>query len=406
MAKSVMVATNIPLFFKCLIESQSLFYRNLVKKMIDVLYLQINIIGMMILSIILMNQQNVDDGTGRQKAFVYLIYSVFAILILDSGMWLIDGKQLPYFSVLNWIVSSMYYFFNCFIGFVWFIYMSILFYDKKIKDKKFWRIISIPVILNSIFIFLNIKYKFYFYINEFNIYTRGSLFFLAFFIVLPYFMIPLYYCLRVYRMSENILERKNCAIIIKIYVLPIIGVVIQNLFYGLSLIWICVVLSLLLIFINFQNKRISTDPLTQLNNRCQFDVYLQNIQRGMTKGEQYSIIFIDLDKFKKINDDYGHVYGDRVLIAVARILRQACEEKGAIIGRYGGDEFYVFCKTEIKDEIIKRINRYLDEYNGTNNEGIVVSLSIGTSDFHGEEFQEMEGFVELADKAMYRNKIK
>ncbi len=374
--------------------------------MIDVLYLQINIIGMMILGIILMNQQNINDGTGRQKAFICLIYSVFAILILDSGMWLIDGKQLPYFRALNLLVSSMYYFFNCFIGFVWFIYMSLLFYDKKIKDRKFWKIISIPVILNSLLIFLNLKYKFYFYINEYNIYSRGSLFFIAFVIVLPYFIIPFYYCLRVYRMSDNIIEKKSCAIIAKIYVLPIIGVIIQNLFYGLSLIWICVVLSLLLIFINFQNKRISTDPLTQLNNRCQFDVYLQSIQRGMTRGVRYSIVFIDVDKFKKINDYYGHVYGDRVLIAVAGVLRQACEEKGAIIGRYGGDEFYVFCKTAIKDEIIKRIYKYLDEYNGTNNEGVILSLSIGTSDFEAEEFRDMESFVELADKAMYENKMK
>ncbi|MDD3395563.1 MAG: GGDEF domain-containing protein [Anaerotignum sp.] len=374
--------------------------------MTEFLYLQVNIVGMMIIYIILTNQQSIDDGTGRQKAFIYLIYSVFIIQFLDSVMWLIDGKQFLYAKSINWAVSSLYYFFNCFVGFVWFVYVSLLFYDKKIKIKKYWGGIGIPLVLNTAIIFLNLKYNIFFHIDENNVYSRGPYFFVSLLTALPYFFIAFYYCIRVYQTAESILEKNDCATIMKTYFLPVIGIVFQYFFYGLSLIWACVVLSLLIIFINFQNKRISTDPLTQLNNRYQFDIYLQNIRHGMTKGEFYSILIIDVDKFKEVNDTYGHVFGDKILIGVASILRRACEETDAMIGRYGGDEFYVFCKTAVKEEIMERIHRGVVEFNATDSAGVGLSLSIGSSDFHGEESFSKEGVVERADREMYKNKSK
>ncbi len=373
-------------------------------KLTEFLYLQVNIVGMMIIYIILTNQQSIDDGTGRQKVFIYLIYSVFIIQFLDSVMWLIDGKQFLYAKAINWAASSFYYFFNCFVGFVWFVYVSLLFHDKKIRNKKLWGMIGIPLIMNTVLIILNIRYNIFFHIDENNVYSRGPYFFVSFLTGLPYFLVAFYYCLRVYQRAESILEKNDCATIMKTYFLPMVGIVFQYFFYGLTLIWACVVLSLLIIFINFQNKRISTDPLTQLNNRYQFDIYLQNIRHGMTKGKLYSILIIDVDKFKEVNDTFGHVFGDKILIGVASILRRACEETDAIIGRYGGDEFYVFCKTAVKEEIIGRIHRAVAEFNAKDSVGVGLSLSIGSSDFETDEFGQIGNFVELADRAMYKNK--
>ncbi|WP_162266447.1 GGDEF domain-containing protein [Anaerotignum neopropionicum] len=374
--------------------------------MISFLYLQVNIVGMIIIFIILANQQNIDDGTGRQKAFIYLIYSVFTIQFFDSVMWLIDGKQFLYAKTINWAVSGCCYFLNCFVAFIWFIYISLLFYDKKIINKKFWAIIGIPLLVNMVLVILNFKYKIFFYIDENNVYARGPFFFISFLLALPYFLIPFYYCFKIYRTSESILEKKDCAIIMRTYFLPVIGIVFQMFFYGLSLIWICVVLSLLIIFINFQNRRISTDPLTQLNNRYQFDMYLQNIRHGITKGQPYSILIIDVDKFKEVNDTYGHVFGDRVLIETALILRRACQGTGAMIGRYGGDEFYIICKAGVKKEITKGIHQFVEVFNAADSVGVGLSLSIGSSDFLAEESFSKECIVERADKEMYKNKIK
>lgn len=374
--------------------------------MTDILYLQVNIVGMIILYIMLINQQNIDNGTNRQKAFRYLNYSVFVILILDSCMWLIDGNQFPYAHQIYWAVTSFYYFFNCGIAFIWYIYISKFFYQNhRESKKKLFFVMSIPIILNTLLIMLNLKYPIYFTIGENNVYDRASFFVVSFLVALPYLGVPLLQCLRVYRTTDNILERKDAALIMKIHILPIIGIIIQILIYGISLIWICQVLSLLCFFINFQNKIISMDPLTHLNNRYQYNVCMQSIGRG-TLGGINAIIFIDIDKFKGINDRFGHVFGDKVLVAVASILMKACEGQETIVGRFGGDEFYIFCKVSAKEEIIERMHSFVAVYNEMDRLGVGLSLSIGSSDFEGKETRKTEDIVELADQAMYKNKVK
>lgn len=374
--------------------------------MVGILYTQVNLIGMVILVAILLNQQNIDNGTGRQRAFIYLNYSIFVVLFVDTGMWLANGTQFPFAIEINWAISSIYYIFQAFTVFVWYIYISLFLNRKRIRDSKYFFVMCIPVILNTLLVLINTKHNIYFSIDEANIYARSPLFFISILVNMPYIMIPFLDCIRIYRNSENIIEKKDCVLIMKIHVLPFIGIVAQVLLYGVSLIWICTVLSLLFIFINFQNKRISTDPLTQLNNRYQFDICLQNIRRDMAWEGSYSIVFLDVDKFKEINDTYGHIVGDGVLISVAEILRRACEKEEAIVGRYGGDEFYLFCKSGVRDKIIQSITQLVKAYNDADKLGIHLSLSIGTSDFGLDHTSALESIIEKADKAMYANKGK
>ncbi len=87
----------------------------------------------------------------------------------------------------------------------------------------------------------------------------------------------------------------------------------------------------------------TTDPLTQLSNRIRLDEKLlechQNYQR--TK-RSYSVIILDLDMFKRINDTYGHLIGDKTLVALGEILRTSIRDTD-IVGRWGGEEFMIIC---------------------------------------------------------------
>lgn len=374
--------------------------------MAKILYLQVNLVGMVIIFIMLMNQQTIENGTDRQKAFRHLNYAVLSVLILDTIMWCIDGKNFLFSQQIYWVFASIYYFFNCFVGFMWYVYISKFFFQWKKQSKWLLFLMHVPMILNTFFIVLNLKYPFYFTIGEDMVYARERFFIISFLVAITYIVVPFIQCIKVYQTSDNILERKDCALILKIQILPFIGVFIQILFYGISLIWISHVLTLLCFFINFQNKIISMDPLTQLNNRYQFNVCLESIDKGILKGEINSIVFIDIDKFKGINDRFGHVVGDRMLIQVSNILVKACKGDDTIVGRFGGDEFYIFCKESAKEQIIGRINRFVQEYNAGDVHGIELSLSIGASDFHGKDRKTTQEILELADKAMYKNKIK
>jgi diguanylate cyclase (GGDEF)-like protein len=90
----------------------------------------------------------------------------------------------------------------------------------------------------------------------------------------------------------------------------------------------------------FQAERMARiDPLTGLNNRRAFYEASKPIwSNALRNRRDVSVILLDIDKFKRINDTYGHAYGDEVLIAVASILAKSARE-GDVVARWGGEEF-------------------------------------------------------------------
>lgn len=112
--------------------------------------------------------------------------------------------------------------------------------------------------------------------------------------------------------------------------------------------------SLVLLWVIYWNRKLSllnkelerlsvTDKLTGLFNRLKLDETLEHeIHRSLRFGQPFSIILLDVDHFKHVNDSHGHQVGDRVLIEIAGIL-QANTRKTDIVGRWGGEEFLVIC---------------------------------------------------------------
>ncbi len=153
-------------------------------------------------------------------------------------------------------------------------------------------------------------------------------------------------------------------------------------------------------FINDLDSRVSTDPLTNLNNRNMLNIILDSIAN---KNEYYSIFMIDIDKFKNINDTYGHIEGDNALVLVSGVLNNIAKTYGYFLARYGGDEFIMIAKynesineDQIIDDInsqINEINRHLD-YN--------ISISAGYSHLNGTD--NISDKINDADKMLYKNK--
>jgi len=103
---------------------------------------------------------------------------------------------------------------------------------------------------------------------------------------------------------------------------------------------------------NKELERLSeTDKLTKLSNRRKLDQYLQHyIDRFERYQESFSILMIDIDYFKLFNDEFGHLIGDKVLIAVASLL-ELNSRKIDIIGRWGGEEFLIICPNTSVEEV-------------------------------------------------------
>ncbi len=104
-------------------------------------------------------------------------------------------------------------------------------------------------------------------------------------------------------------------------------------------------------------KESNIDHLTGLLTRRAYDIEIEKFEENYTRdGQDYAIVFFDLDHFKKVNDDYGHDCGDVVLRTFAQILLKLTR-KTDIVGRYGGEEFVAAIRYHDEDELIKYLKR-------------------------------------------------
>ncbi len=147
------------------------------------------------------------------------------------------------------------------------------------------------------------------------------------------------------------------------------------------------------------------DPLTELPNRALFmDRLHHELAAAERRNQRLSLLFLDLDRFKEINDTLGHDAGDRVLVEVARRFRQALREEETL-ARLSGDEFVIIASdsgeaaTRIADRIAETLSAPVVE----GHQGYTVSASIGIAVFP-EDGRTPEELLKHADIAMYRAK--
>ncbi|WP_457624263.1 putative bifunctional diguanylate cyclase/phosphodiesterase [Persephonella sp.] len=150
------------------------------------------------------------------------------------------------------------------------------------------------------------------------------------------------------------------------------------------------------------------DPLTGLYNRRIFEDLLRyEVSRAQRKNYHFSLILIDLDNFKYINDTYGHHTGDMVLKSVADILESSIRD-GDLVARIGGDEFVIMLsETPLEQaiQVAERIRKNLEENRICTMDGSVISVSasLGVVEFptHGRTKEEL---LIVVDNALYRAK--
>jgi diguanylate cyclase (GGDEF)-like protein/PAS domain S-box-containing protein len=151
-------------------------------------------------------------------------------------------------------------------------------------------------------------------------------------------------------------------------------------------------------------KQSRTDELTGLYNRRHIFVALEReFERARRYERPLSGMMIDIDDFKKINDQYGHLTGDPVLRTFARVLKKSIRTVD-ILGRYGGDEFLLILpETQIEKAriVAERIRKNLRDYQeNVMNEFGVLTASIGLVSFEGRSRDDKALFLEKIDKVL------
>jgi diguanylate cyclase (GGDEF)-like protein len=151
-----------------------------------------------------------------------------------------------------------------------------------------------------------------------------------------------------------------------------------------------------------------TDPLTQLFNRRYFEAI---IEKEFSRTARYkfptSCLIIDVDHFKRVNDEYGHRTGDLVLKELATIIKD-CLRKVDTVARWGGEEFVVLLPETNKVNAVRAASRFLSTIASRAFSGITrqVTVSIGIASVPDPSIDTAEQFIDKADFALYEAKSK
>jgi diguanylate cyclase (GGDEF)-like protein len=150
-------------------------------------------------------------------------------------------------------------------------------------------------------------------------------------------------------------------------------------------------------------KMATTDPLTGLVNRIRLDEKLAECHQFYQRtGRHFSVIIIDLDYFKRVNDTYGHLIGDKTLVKLSKLLSDNIRSID-MVGRWGGEEFMIICPETTSEggkQLAEKIQSVIERYDFPHIHTMTCSFGISES----REGDRIENVVGRADSALYRAK--
>lgn len=321
---------------------------------------------------------------------------VFDILLLLFGNT-IDLFEKPFYKGLVF----GYFIFQILIVVLWALYID-YHLNNKIRIPKIIWITAIPSIITMLVLtFMSLFDSYIFDFDSNGLYIRGS----------QFWVFPLF-CLLVFAFSiAKILEHQRALNKTDLFTLlifplaPMIAAVLQLVESSYQLIWPSMTVSILILYIYIQSKLSSTDPLTGVFNRMEYEHRIGQILHQRSISKTVGSILIDIDDLKKINDENSHTAGDQALLEIGGILRRSVRKNDQVF-RIDGDEFFILVDTDNEDILKDIISRIIEQLKYINHyrKGHQLNLSYGYGVFVPSKYATFYEFFDEIDKKMYQFK--
>lgn len=342
-----------------------------------------------------------DEKSMQFRLYLEILLITMFMLIIDMFSRT-DGNLGTLYPLLNHVSNFTLFIMNPIVPSLWLMYVCLQTSHNEEKAKK----LRFPLLaLNAANIAMVVISQFtgwYYFIDNGNIYHRGPLFFVSVFITL--FLIILAFIVIVLKQKE--IGEKQLFSLLIFPLLPIAGLILQIFIYGISFVLNSIVLSLLIVVLNMQNDTIYSDFLTGAGNRKKLEAILKDAVKRSSIRRTFSLVMLDIDDFKEINDSYGHEMGDIALKAVAELLRRCVRSKDYVV-RFGGDEFClvleIYNETGL-DTIVGRINSCVEQFNASGQYPFSLSFTIGAAVYDYNSGMKPEELIKQVDMLMYENK--
>lgn len=357
-----------------------------------------NVIGIVLIAVMIVcNLWRFQTRSRADKNLLMMMFLSLTSCIADPISYTMKGVPgiLPKISV--YVTSSWLFAANMLASFFWVRFLSYHLNGGIPRRSNF--VMNTVVVVGLVLLFVNLFVPVVFEIDADNLYSRKDLY--ALYLIIDYLFVI--YSLVVYfraKAKGGFLKFFP----IWVYIVPIlIGGVIQSLYYGISVIPTSIAVSIAGVLASLQNEMIYHDQLTGLFNRS----YLNYLLDKLTDRTKLNItgIMIDLNGFKRINDELGHAVGDDALVMTARILKSAVGNAGSAV-RYAGDEFIILLNTQDDvaiENCLARIRHSFDKFNKETDKPYKLFISVGFHKFDMKN-ESADAFINAVDERMYEDK--
>lgn len=365
--------------------------------MVKALKIEIFLLCMIVLIGLAARSRRSLFSSTQQLLFSMLGYTSAAYIFFDMIWTLSDGVSTPVGITANWISNAVSFSLFAIACLIWFFYSETVQGSRLLTARYRVAIVTLPTVLVVVLAFTSYWTHTMFYIDAQGVYRRGALYMIQPIVSYCYIIYTSLHAFIQTRKVES-LQKKAIYRTLAFFVVPaLVGGTFQVLF---SVPGLCVgiTLSILLLYIIYQEQLISTDTLTGLNNRNRFETYMLSLFSNVDQAEDVYLLMMDADGFKLINDRYGHVEGQ----VISATLKEVCSASGGFIARYGGDEFVVLQKAAAEQDVIDLCSAINDEL-ARAEVPYLLRMSIGYARV-GDGVDTWQDLLRAADAELYRVK--
>lgn len=368
--------------------------------MLMIKYFDLHVFMILILSFLLVFMQQAKRFYARKdRLFRFVLLSNILALAVEIASWLFNQKPGMINNALNQVTNYALFALSLAPLSTWLIYLDEIILDNASKKAKKCRSY---IFLNGVLLFLliiNPIFKLLFTIDSTNTYIRGPLFpmVMAFNLLLiaGYLVSIIKY--------RRILDGRVLKTILMLSFFPVIGAVLQVAVYGISLVWPSMALVGLFGYILLEHEEMQRDALTGLFNRAQLE---KSLLFKLSRRQPFTLLMLDVDHFKLINDQYGHHEGDEALQAIARTLSKSFMITDSVF-RFAGDEFMIIIDSESEVmgiKAVERIHENMALHNQYSEKPYQLEMSIGHLFYDGGDNLSLLDMIREVDTRMYVEK--
>lgn len=342
--------------------------------------IQQNFVGTAIiffLILFILTNNNFDKRTHG----LFLASAICVLFLIVEEAWELQLAQQATHSALRVLLSAIGYTLRPMTA-----YFLVMIIHRN--SRKWTILMSIPIVFNMLTAFSALFFRWTFWYTESNEFMRGPLGFVPF--VTAGFYILTLLIITLWRLKKgNMIEALTVSALV---LLTVIATVMESVFHFRSIQSACCGISITFYYLFLHTNQSNRDALTGALTRRRFYLDAEKYRTTLS-----AIISLDLNDLKTLNDQYGHVEGDKALITMTEVVKR-CIARRAALYRIGGDEFMILCYKLNEKEVQELIEKMQDAMAKT-----PYRCAMGYAMYHYQAG--FEHACQIADDTMYKNKL-